>query len=400
MWSDSDWGVKGKESAVLTLYVDGNYTERNQDIVLFNGAESFIYKVALGRFGKGDHTIEFKFDAEKSSLNAQKIHLEEMSLTQITLENQNIDVFRFSPVLYGRDDNYFTDTPLLMYSEFRENGPTKFIDYTVIWSNEDGGTDSPGLMSRWGRTTDIEIIYRVILDEKGNILEDYFQGEGHDTLSFKGNRFYDHPILRTATLNNVVSDSGKTDYKFFLSPEVTKSGKHSREIVMDLNPWTYEIMAKEMVREQKYEIPPNPSTKKVSDARNYLYFEFNSLMEGDKLRLTFGVKLKEEPIWYFSDHSDTTVQAVNQGGWRRTTIELPENTKLSDLEKLQIRGAGKGPFSIRLVEISKIFMLSEEYVPIELSLNWLQEVVLNESNPVAVVSFSELSDDLSTLPLK
>lgn len=400
MWSDSDWAVKSKESAVLTLYVDGNYIEPNQDVVLFNGNDLFIYKVLLGRLNKGNHSIEFKFTTEKSSTNAVKIHLDEMNIIQITSAHENYDVFRFSPILYGRYDNYYTDTPLLMYHEVKENATNKTIDYTIIWSNEDGGTDSPGLMSAWGRTTDIELTYRVKLDEQSNILKDYFHGEGHDTLRFAGNRINDHPILRTATLNNVVSDSGKTDYRFFLSPELNKSGQHSREIIMDQHPWTYRIMAKEMAREGKYERPPNPSTKKVSDARNYLYFEFNSSMEGPDLRLTFAVKLKDRSIWYYSDHNDTTVQAVNRGGWRRTTIELPEGTTLNSLDKLKLTGVGKGVFKIRVLQISKIFMLSEDYIPMEFPLSWRGEVVLNEGNPTAIFAFDEIRAQVDNLDSK
>jgi len=86
---------------------------------LVGGAESFTYKVLLGRLGKGDHFIAFKFDGEKSSADATTIHLEEMNITQITYEDENYDVFRFSPILYGRSDNYYTDTPLLLYHEVK-----------------------------------------------------------------------------------------------------------------------------------------------------------------------------------------------------------------------------------------------------------------------------------------
>ena len=41
----ADWGRKGRESAVLTIRLDGRY---NQDVVLFNGATATDYKVALG----------------------------------------------------------------------------------------------------------------------------------------------------------------------------------------------------------------------------------------------------------------------------------------------------------------------------------------------------------------
>jgi hypothetical protein len=42
------------------------------------------------------------------------------------------------------------------------------LQYSIIWSNEDGGTNTPQLMARWGRSTDIEWIYRVEVDQNAN----------------------------------------------------------------------------------------------------------------------------------------------------------------------------------------------------------------------------------------
>src|SRR5919107_403390 len=51
------------------------------------------------------------------------------------------------------------DLPLAMYAEdTRSDGPG-VLRYSVIFSNEDGGTATPALLARWGRTTDIEMMY-------------------------------------------------------------------------------------------------------------------------------------------------------------------------------------------------------------------------------------------------
>ncbi len=389
--SDTDWGRSGDESAVVTLYLDKDYTERNQDIVLFKGPERFVYKVALGRLAPGPHVLELKFDRAKSSAGASRVHLEDMEIREIPVSRPDSDVYRFSPILYGRNDNYYTDTPLLMYHEVHREERTTTIDYTIIWSNEDGGTDTKSLMSRWGRTTDIELTYRVKLDDAGKVLASYYHGAKHDTLSFQGKWLDEHPIVRTATLNNQVSDSGWSKYKFFLSPELGKKKGHAREIVMDENPWTYEVMAKEMKREGKYENAPNPASAEVSDARNYLYLEFNSTVdaaETKKLRLTFGVQLDNDSLWYYSDHQDTTVKAVNRGGWRRTTIELPRGTAPEAVRRLRIRGWNEGSFRIRLLRISKVFMLDEKYVPVELPYTFAGEIVLDAAHPDTTLSLN------------
>jgi len=394
--SETNWAIPESESAVLTIYIDSTYSFQNQDIVLFKGDELFVYKVSLGIIDSGSHTIEVYFNGDKSPPGAQFVFLDELSLVPIALKSRDYDVFRFSPVLYGRDlvsedESVHTDVPLLMWHEVDTVESDKWIEYSMIWSNEDGGTNSISLMSRWGRTTDIEWIYKVKIDPGGNVLEEYFQGPGHSTSYFQGNRINDHPVLKTVTINNMVSDEGESDYKFFLSPEKSKQEIHSREILMDDDPWTYEIMALEMIAEGKYESPADPISPAVSDARNYLYLEFNTQMAGNGIRLTFAAKLKNDPFWYYSDHGLSSIGAVNAGGWRRSTIELWEGTTLDDLDSLQILGSASGSFSIAFEELSKVFLLDEDFALLESPLQLDETFILNESNSSIRFAFDELT---------
>jgi len=213
--SNTNWAVQGLESAVLTIFVDDNTVGQNQDVVLFNGGQLSVYKLSLGRVDSGMHTVEFFFNGDKSSPGADMVHLKKCSIIPTTLMGEEYDIFRFSPILYGRDlagsnESNHTDVPLLLYHEvFKEPDSSKLIEYTMIFSNEDSGTNSTNLMSRWGRTTDIEWLYRVKLDSLGNILEDYYQGSGHTTTPFQGQRINDHPILKTVTFNNLFSEIGR-----------------------------------------------------------------------------------------------------------------------------------------------------------------------------------------------
>jgi hypothetical protein len=390
MTSDTDWSERGREAAVVTLFLDGQESERNQDVVLFRGEQPFVYKLALGRLSAGEHSLRFAFNEQLSAPKASTVHIQDAQFRFITPDSADFDVYRYSPVLYGRDDNATTDTPLLMYHEVLNSRQGKKIEYTVIWSNEDGGTNSIGLMSRWGRTTDIELIYRVAFDSAGRVVREEYQSAGHDTLEFRGQRIADHPVLRTASLNNGMSDSGRSRLKFFLSPERRKEKAFSREIIMDRDPWTYEVMAKEMRREGKYEDPGDPATVEVSDARNYLYVEFDSEMTGTSPRLTFGVRLRGDDTWYRSDHGIDTVQAVNRSGWRRTTIELPPGTRLSDLDQLEVHGAAEGTFEIRLKRISRLFLLAEDFSLREYPLVWKQVIVLTRRRPSVVLPLTAL----------
>jgi len=53
-----------------------------------------------------------------------------------------------------------SDIPLIVYCERLSENGVGFLQYTVIFSNEDGGTSTRALMARWGRTTDVEYVYR------------------------------------------------------------------------------------------------------------------------------------------------------------------------------------------------------------------------------------------------
>ena len=59
-----------------------------------------------------------------------------------------------APALWLRSDTIgtATDLPLAMYAEDMRVDGTGVLRYTIIFSNEDGGTATPALLARWGRT--------------------------------------------------------------------------------------------------------------------------------------------------------------------------------------------------------------------------------------------------------
>lgn len=183
-------------------------------------------------------------------------------------------VLRYAPIVYGRNmatlgspyQNATTDTPLIAWHEMTPAatpGHTR-LTYSVMWSNEDGGTNSPALMARWGRTTDIGWIYAVEVDENGDRVagSDTYQAPNHQTLRFSGVYEDDHPLLQTCTSNNNMCDIVDDPMRFFLSALQTLPAGQAREYLMDTNPWTYQIMAEEMLREGEIEpaVGPRRST--------------------------------------------------------------------------------------------------------------------------------------------
>ena len=54
---------------------------------------------------------------------------------------------------------------------------------------------------------------------------------------------------------------------------------------MDENPWTYRIMAEELINEDRYEVPADPQSVIISDVRNYLYMEYKGNTSGENITL-------------------------------------------------------------------------------------------------------------------
>src|SRR5690242_13498273 len=64
----ADWAVAGKESALVTITVDGR---SRQHVMLFAGDQPFDYKVFLGLHRAGKHTVEISRKLEGSAHEAE-----------------------------------------------------------------------------------------------------------------------------------------------------------------------------------------------------------------------------------------------------------------------------------------------------------------------------------------
>lgn len=408
----TDWDRGGRESAVVTISVDGVYKE---DVVLFMGARRFTYKVALGSIEAGNHTVEATFNRHKSPHGAAGARIGRMATRVVAAGDPTYLVHRHAPILYGRDlpeiqgayENNRTDTPLIEYHTLTRDAQagTTTIEYTVIWSNEDGGTNTPALMARWGRSTDIEWIYEVTLDESEQVVSETFQAPNHVELPFTGAKEGRHPLLMTSTSNNnltaVTSPTAATNYRFFLDPSLALPEGRAREVVMDANPWTYEVMAKEMNREDRIEPQANTETREVSNQRNYLYIEFDkdtvpqNTAPGGWIGTALAVKLRGGDHWYLSHH-DVADWSVQRDIPAATTVELPAGTRAGDVEAIKALavpvdrdGAGPGAppaeWSVSVRAIHRGFMLDRSYRPASSFVEWAGSETLTPARPEAVI---------------
>ena len=188
------------------VWLDGRWS---QDVVLFAGAEPFTYEVALGPRRARPAPRRGRRSTPPSPRRARAACACAGSRRRSCRSTDA--VARHAPILYGRDlpeipgryENAVTDVPLLAYhTRAQDADGTTTIEYTTIWSNEDGGTNTPALMARWGRTTDIEWIYRVVLDPRGRIVREEYQAPNHETKPFTGAKEGRHPLLVNVTANN------------------------------------------------------------------------------------------------------------------------------------------------------------------------------------------------------
>lgn len=408
-WSNGiDWGRKGAESAVLSVSVDGAYAT---DLVVLSHAP-VPRRLALGHLEAGAHELRLRLAEDRSSPTARKVKLTGISLSVAGAGDADLPALRHAPVLYGRSipvanaegsgaaytgpfQNAVTDTPLLAWHEIGLAATgNRVLEYSVVWSNEDGGTNSPALMARWGRTTDIEWVYRVELDGADNPVPGtaFYQGPDHVALPFDGTFEGNHPLLQTCTSNNMVCDDlVGAAMRFFLATDATRPSHRAREVLMDQAPWTYPVMAAEMVREGRVEAPSSPATPQLGDQRSYLYVEVDkdtlppNPPAGPWVGLSLGVRLAGDPTTYRSDHL-VADWSIKRDVPAATTVELPPGTAADDVAEVIAYRVPVGPDpgnNITVTAVNRAFFLDGSYLPEASFIDWRGAVMLSPGQPSA-----------------
>jgi hypothetical protein len=252
---------------------------------------------------------------------------------------------------------------------------------------------------RWGRTTDVEWVYRVEVDETGRRVEGtgVYHGPQHITLKFTGRYEGDHPVLQTCTSNNNMCDvtDPKAPLRFLPDASRTRPADRAREVVMDREPWTYRVMAQEMLREGRVEKPSDPDTREVGDLRTYLFVELAKKTGapaqgwGSAPGVSLGVRLKDDTSrLYRSDHGERT-WSIERDGPAATTIELPGGTTVDDIASIEaVRqpvGLGDNGAPATVTALHRGFFLGKGYLPQPSAITWSGSVTLTPQAPVATI---------------
>lgn len=373
----TDWGVKGSEAADLEVWLDNG---PHFDVMMFMGERPFTYTICIGPVSVGTHEVTIAFQPQKSAPTARQAVVTEFAADVIDAADSHYQVLAHAPMLYGRDVNGHSDVPLLMWFQEQDIiGGKHRIVYTAMWSNEDGGTSSLGLITTWGHTTDIEWIYDLLLGPDGEIEKEYIQAPAHAKLPFGGRRIGAHPILRVATTNNNVVDEGESPFFFGFDPAFRLPAGATREEMMDRHPWSYRITAVELAREGKLRPALLPTVsdrekllnkRQIADLRNYVYIDFSATVIYG--RIGFAVKRKNDPLWY-GWYPDLNLNGITRSGVNRVAVEVPAGTRWPDIEAVRVctqaEKAGEN-YSVLLLGIQKVMMLQDDYTPGPAILTW------------------------------
>ena len=391
-----DWSAEGREAVLLELTLDGKYS---QHVALTRGAAVVEYRVVLGPVSAGTHRLVISRDAKRSAAGAGPVTFDRADVDVTHPGSADYDWVSRAPILRARPGTVekFSDFPLVMYAERHVNGESGSryaLQYTVIFTNEDGGTPTDRLMATWGRTTDIEFIYGLTEPAAGGTPREEIQAEGHKWIPFQGPREGMHPILWVSTENNMVADHGADDLiRFAPAPQLVSLAGTSREKVMDENPWMYAVTSAEMVREHRIDPMATPGSGKIVDPRRYVTIEACGQVKDATLAFDIGVRSGDGPITWLPTDTDPRFR-IARGGCFRGGSPAPAAVPSLEVAGLRIRAYNRArregetsppAGSVVLEAVTKVFALDKAFVPGVQPMTWKGSLVVKtDGTPVPV----------------
>jgi hypothetical protein len=376
-----DWGVEGREAAVLSISVDGAYS---QHLLLTRGAAPAEYPIMLGALKAGTHRLGIARDHTRSAAGAGDVTVGAVDVKVFPPDAPEYAWLSRAPILRARPGTveHFSDAPLVMYAENNvpgESGAHYQLQYTVIFTNEDGGTPTDRLMATWGRTTDIEFIYGLTDSTPSTPAHEEIQAAGHKWIPFQGPRVGTHPMVWVATDNNMVADQGPEDMvRYAPAPQLVSLDHTSREFVMDRNPWMYAVSSAEMVREHKIDPLAIPGSGRIVDPRRYVTLEACGKEKDATLAFDIGVRPAGGDVVWLPTDTDPRFR-IARGGCFRGGAPMPAAVTIAEIAGLRIRaypralreGETTAPAgSVVLESVNKVFTLDRNFVPSVEPITW------------------------------
>lgn len=372
---DGDWGRSGRESTVVQLWLDGAY---HQDLILVHGAEPFSYVRFLGALPAGEHTVDVRPHPTAPARPAAAV----LALDAGPLYPQDpleALAWRHTPWIYTRAEadpweSLWTDTPLLLFYRADE----AVLEFQCLFSNEDGGTDTRGLLAQWGRTTDIEWVLR--LERRGGACT--IQGRDHVTETHRGTRADDRLTLQVVGVHGMVSSEVPWGaMRFLFLPRYRWDDALPRETVMDAHPWTYRLTALEMAREGKLFPASAADDPTPGDLADYAFVQLLRTELGTRHPAIEVIAHLADGRAYSSTHGDLR-HACRRPYPFSTTVKLPRGAQPVAIEAVAHGNAGADAGGTRL-RLHRAFRLGADHLPLPPFAGPGSEVLLTAGTPRA-----------------
>ena len=395
------WSSAARPAAMLVLDVDGRYS---QHLMLDRGEGPVDYRVNLRGLGAGTHRLRARLDRRWTPAAVREVEVEDVRTEATADDAPDYRALAFAPVLHPRRNELgrFTDVPLVLWYETDKTPRGTRIRYSVVFSNEDGGTPADRLLATWGRLTDIEYVLGIEFAPDGRVLEATFQAPSHKILPYRGLAPGRHPHLWVVTDNNMVSDHGVTRPIFAPAPVPFDLSGASREAVMDAHPWTYQVSSAEAFREGRVREDPHAGAGLIPDPRRYVYLEACATTRDAALTFAVGVDAGGSTRWAESDGGQKEFRIIRRptefpNGCFRGAAPLPAEAAEAPLRALRFRAytraprEGEAPLppgsgAATLVRVNTLFRLGRDFLPGPRLFQWHGELPLAVDGEPAVLA--------------
>ena len=370
----TSWGPGNASAVVADVTVTDTTSGAvlpTRQVVLYRGAETFIYPCALRAISPG-HTYSASVAAEAdvrlgglSQLPAKngpsgkvvqtaRIVVTDAALLFVDARSAVGLADRYAPVLYGRSTSALHDTPLLLDATVTPSGGGgSSIDYTAIFSHEDAGTAYvPSLeLTSWGRLTDIETVVHLEVAADGSVTSGtYFWGgvpkSGYPdsagalqevskpfSLTTPSQWEGTHPVIRVATGNNDVVAGSTSPFRFSLPVVAGPAPGETRESVMDAHPFTYAVMAQEAARWYA-NLDDTPTSPQMGDVSQYAVADLTTSVAPGTLLNGLAVEVEVSGTWFAADQG--WAFPLVGSGHLRTTVKLPFGWRADQVEGVRV----------------------------------------------------------------
>ena len=346
--------------AAWSVRVDGRHAH---EVLLFPGSGVTRYETLIGPLTKGRHTVDLQPSELWKPVDCLSVQRLEAGVHETGTPEHAL--YSHAPVLELRADTIGeqTDLPLYAYAEREQSSAESTWRYTVVFSNEDGGTPTRALLARWGRTTDIEQVYEVSTSA-GRIAREAFQGPDHVTRSFLGRRQGEAPVLLVATLNNMVIDRGRSLAAIRPVPAVVDLSRATRESTMDDRPWVYRVMENELTSEGRIaaDAPIDDQWPRLAPDPLWHVFLEARLRLDRTVAVAWVIDRAGHRLW---SHYGRMPLAIDRDGWVRSAVAVGADPAASVAEVgwACLAAPDAKPGGSCEIEATRAFALSGEYRP-------------------------------------